>query len=158
MAQQLGREAMNQLWLKAWLLCGTLDAIYATILTMLRGGSAAQVWRLVSTGPFGDGAAGWGLGSVFAGLLVHFALMAAMVAAGLLLARRTRLGQVAPWKAGTLYGLALYYVMYGLVLPQRFGVPFPDPDRLKVAIGLFPHVFLVGWPIFFLFRNQKTVP
>lgn len=146
---------MKQIWLQAWLLCGTLDALYATILTMLRGGStAAQVWLTVATGPFGDRAAAWGLAGVLAGLAVHFALMAVMVAAGLWLARKTLLGEVAAWKAGTFYGIGIYAAMYGLVLSQRFGAPFPDPDRLKLAIGLFPHIFLVGLPIFYLFKRM----
>ena len=144
---------MPQVWLRAWLLCGVLDAIYATAASLLRGGTAAQVWLGVASGPLGDGAADWGLAGVLAGIAVHFALMAAMVAVGLWLARRTPLGDVAPWKAGTLYGLALYCVMYGLVLPQRFGTSFPNPDKLKLAIGLFPHIFLVGIPMFALFKR-----
>ena len=152
----MAEPGLRQIWLKAWLLCGTLDALYATIVTLLRGGTAAQTWLSVASGPFEDRAATWGLTGVLAGLTVHFALMGVMVAAGLWLARKTMLGQVATWKAGTLYGLALYYLMYGLVLPQRFGVPFPDPDRLNVALGLFPHIFLIGLPMFTLFK--RTLP
>jgi hypothetical protein len=43
--------------------------------------------------------------------------------------------------------------MYGIVLPQRFGVPFPNPDRIKLALGLLPHIVLVGIPIFALIRR-----
>ena len=143
------------MWLKAWLLCGTLDALYATFVALLRGTSTATVWLGVASGPFGDGTRDWGAGGILAGLAVHFALMAAMVAVGLWLARRTLLGEVAVWKAGTLYGIAIYAVMYGLVLSQRFGVPFPNPDRIKVAIGLFPHIFLVGLPMFYLFKRTQ---
>ena len=139
---------------KIWLLGGTLDALYATALTALRGADVPQMWRGVASGPFGDGANGWGAGGTIAGILVHFALMAAMVAVGLWLARHTPLGDVAPWKAGTLYGLALYCVMYGLVLPLRFGEPFPNPDKVKLALGLFPHIFLIGIPLFYLIRRM----
>ena len=144
---------MPQVWLRAWLLCGMLDALYATAASLVRGSTAAQVWLGVASGALGDSAADWGLAGVLAGIAVHFALMAAMAALGLWLARRTPLGDVAPWKAGTLYGLALYCVMYGLVLQQRFGAPFPNPDKLKLAIGLFPHIFLVGIPMFALFKR-----
>ena len=155
----MAEPGLRPLWLKLWLLYGTLDALYAGVVAALQGSSAASVWLGVASGPFGNAALQWGTGGVLAGLAVHFALMAVIVAAGLWLARKTRLGQVAPWKAGTLYGLALYYVMYGLVLPQRFGVPFPDPDRVKVALGLFPHIFLVGLPMFFLFKaNPQRTP
>lgn len=147
----------QQVWLKAWLLCGTLDGLYATLVALLRGTSAASVWLGVASGPFGDGAQQWSAMGVLAGLAVHFALMAVMVAVGLWLARKTLLGEVAPWKAGTLYGIAIYAVMYGLVLSQRFGMPFPNPDRLKVAIGLFPHIFLVGLPMFTLFRRTPQL-
>ena len=112
---------MRDTWTKAWLLCGTLDALYATVLTLLRGGDVAGVWRGVASGPLGEGANQWGAGGVLAGVAVHFAIMAVMVAIGLLLARRSALGRMAPWLAGTLYGLVLYGVMYGIVLPQRFG-------------------------------------
>ena len=144
---------MKDLWLKAWLLCGTLDALYATALSALRGGDVPGVWLGVASGPFGKAASHWGWLGVLAGLLVHFAIMAVMVAVGLRLARRGPLGDIAPWKAGTLYGLVLYGVMYGLVLQWRFGTPFPDPDKIKLALGLFPHIFLVGIPIFYLSRR-----
>ena len=148
---------MKQLWLKAWLLCGTLDAVYATGVALVRGSSTAGVWLGVASGPYGDGTQQWGAAGVIAGLAVHFALMAVMTAVGLLLARRTLLGEIAPWKAGTAYGLAIYFVMYGLVLQQRFGAPFPNPDRVKLAIGLFPHIFLVGIPMFALFKQKPRL-
>ena len=148
---------VRQVWLRAWLLCGVLAALYATAISLLRGGTAAQVWLGVASGPFGDRAAQWGLAGVLAGIAVHFALMAGMIALGLWLARHTPLGEVAPWKAGTLYGLALYCVMYGLVLPLRFGVRFPDPDKLKLALDLFPHIFLVGLPLLYLFKRTPRL-
>ena len=151
-------EPVLRTWLKTWLLCGTLDASYATAAAALLGKSTASVWLGVASGPLGDGAQQWGAAGVLAGLAVHFALMAVMVAVGLMLARRTLLGEIAPWKAGTAYGLALYFVMYGVVLQHRFGAPFPNPDRVKLAIGLFPHIFLVGLPMFYFFRTPKADP
>ena len=144
---------LRSVWLRAVLLCGTLDALYASGTALIRGGDVAGVWLGVASGPFGDGAMEWGAAGVLAGLLVHFAIMAVMVATGLRLARNGPLGDVAPWKAGTLYGLVLYGVMYGLVLQWRFGVPFPNPDKVKLAIALFPHTFLVGIPMFYLFKK-----
>jgi len=141
---------------KAWLLCGALDALYATGLTFARGGEAAVTWRGVAAGPLGDAAQQWGAGGVFAGLLVHFAIMATMTGVALVLFRRTPLADANPWLAGTLYGLALYGVMYGLVLPARFGAPFPNPDKLKLALGLLPHVFLVGIPMALILRRPTA--
>ena len=148
---------MDRIWLKAWLLCGTLDALYASVMTLIRGKQdLVTLWSGVAAGPFGDGAGSWGAGGFLAGIAVHFAIMAAMVAAGLFLARNSQLGRTAPWKAGTAYGLVLYGIMYGIVLQWRFGVPFPNPDRIKVALGLFPHIFLVGIPMFILFKRPMN--
>lgn len=145
---------MRSPFLKLWLACGTLDALYATVLDLLRGkADPAALWRGVASGPFGDGAQDCGLGGALAGLAVHFAVMAVIVAAGIWAARKSPLGEVAVWKGGTFFGLMTYCVMYGLVLPMRFDLPFPDPDKVKLLLALFPHVFLVGLPIFHFARR-----
>ena len=146
---------MRNDFLKAWLLCGALDAAYASILTLARAGDVGEVWRGVASGPFGQAATNLGAYGVVAGLLVHFAIMAAMTAVAVVLFRKTPLADANRWLAGTLYGLALYCVMYGIVLPARFGAPFPNPDKLKLALGLFPHVFLVGIPMAFILRRPS---
>lgn len=146
---------MLRIWLQLTLLCGALDAAWTSLVGVVHAGNdPAALWRGVAAGPFGDAARSWGAGGALLGLAVHFALMAVMVAGGLWLARRTVLGAVAPWKAGALYGIALYSVMHGLVLPWRFGTAFPDPDRLRAALTLFPHVALVGIPVFWLVRRK----
>ncbi|MGB7654310.1 MAG: hypothetical protein WBL74_02405 [Novosphingobium sp.] len=147
---------MNRLFANTWLLCGVLDAIYATVLAAVSGGSGADVWLFVASGPFGDAAKSWGLAGVVAGLATHFVIMAALVAGGFLLAYRSQIGMLVPWKAGTLYGLIIYGIMYGVVLQARFGIPFPNPDKLKVALGLFPHIALVGIPIFVLAQRAMN--
>src|SRR5687768_5822228 len=147
---------MRNDFLKAWLLCGMLDAVYASGLALVRAGNVGEVWRGVASGPFGEAATHWGASGIVAGLLVHFAIMAAMTAVALVLFRRTPLADANPWLAGTLYGLVLYLVMYGLVLPARFGAPFPNPDKLKLALGLFPHVFLVGIPMALILRRPSV--
>ncbi len=143
-------------------LCGGLDIAYAAVLTLLRGGNVGAMLRGVASGPFGDAARDWGVGGAALGLAVHFVIMAVMVAVGLALLSRGSLRDIAAWKTGTLYGLILYLVMYGLVMPWRFGVPFPDPDRAKAAINLFPHIALVGIPLALLaggklFRRKRAI-
>lgn len=149
---------MTTLWLRLTILCGLADLAYAMLAAQLLGDGATATLLRVAAGPFGDAALGWSMGGAVVGVVVHFALMAAMTAVGLTLARESIFGEVAPWKAGTLYGLAVYMVMYGLVLPWRFGVPFPNPDRLRLAIGLLPHVLFVGLPIFILARRRFGPP
>lgn len=130
-------------------LCGGLDIAYATVFTLARGGDVGAMLRGVASGPFGDAARDWGAAGAALGLAVHFAIMAAMCAAGLAMLSREPFRNIAAWKTGTLYGLVLYLVMYGLVLPWRFGAPFPQPDRIEAAMAVFPHIFLVGIPLAF---------
>ena len=55
----------------AWLLCGTLDILYASVWSVLAGSDPGTMLRGVAKGPFGDGAADWGLGGALAGLGPH---------------------------------------------------------------------------------------
>ncbi len=141
------------IWLRAWLVCGLLDAAYASITTLLRGKPVAPVWRGVASGPFGDAAAGWGAGGVVLGLAVHFAIMAAMTAVFLFVLWRSGWVRHHALLAGALYGVLLYGVMYCVVLAARYPANFPQTDPVKIAIALFPHVFLVVWPMAFIARR-----
>lgn len=143
-------------------LCGGLAIVYAAVLTLLRGGNVGVMLRGVASGPFGDAGWSWSASGAAAGLAVHFAIMAATCAVGLALLSREPFRTIAAWKTGTLYGLVLYCAMYGVILPWRIGVPFPNPDRVELALGLLPHVFLVGIPLALLaggrlFRRKRAI-
>lgn len=140
----------------AWLLCGTLDIVYAMVWSLLAGGSVGGMLRGVAKGPFGDAAGGWGLGGALAGLGAHYAIMGAMVTFWFWAVRRVPALAARPWwLTGTVYGLILYLVMNAVVLPLRFGSPFPPADLVKGAAQLFPHIFFVGWPLAWLTRQDK---
>ena len=135
-------------WAFSTALCGSLDLFYAFgASALLSGKGSGEVLRGVAAGPFGDAAAGWGIAGALVGALTHFIIMGAIVAVGLAVLSRSPLAELAWWKTGLLYGLVIYLVMYGAVLPLRFGTPFPNPDRLKLFIWLLPHVLCVGWPL-----------
>lgn len=139
----------------AWALCGTLDIVYAAVWSVLRGGTVSSMLHGVASGPFGDGALKWGIAGDIAGLATHFAIMGAMVAAWFFVARRWQALTLWPWwLTGTLYGLLLYVIMNGVVLPLRFGSPFPPTDLARGAVALFPHIFFVGWPLAWLTRTK----
>ncbi|KQZ64090.1 hypothetical protein ASD67_06125 [Sphingopyxis sp. Root1497] len=139
----------------AWLLCGTLDIVYAAASSVVQGGTVSSMLHAVASGPFGDGARAWGIGGDIAGLATHYAIMAAMVATWFFVARRWTALTTSPWwLTGTIYGLILYVIMNGIVLPLRFGSPFPPNDLVKGAIALFPHIFFVGWPLAWLTRQD----
>ena len=147
---------MQSTFMRAWLLCGTLDALYATIMSAIRGtATPLMVWQGVAAGPFGDAAKQYGLAGGLAGLGVHFGIMAAMVAVFVFAhARSGQLRASNPWLLGTLYGLLLYGIMYCIVLAWRYPGIFPQTDPVKIAIGLFPHIFFVGIPLALMARRH----
>jgi len=138
----------------AWLLCGTLDIVYAAVVSVVQGRTASGMLHAVASGPFGDGARAWGIGGNIAGLATHYAIMAVMVAAWFFVTRRwTALTAWPWWLSGTLCGLLLYAIMNAIVLPLRFGLPVPPTDAVKDAITLFPHIVFIGWPLAWLTRK-----
>jgi len=138
----------------AWALCGTLDIVYAAVSSVVQGGTVTGMLHAVASGPFGAEAAKWGVGGAIAGLATHYAIMGAMVATWFLVVRRIPVITRQPWwLTGTIYGLILYTIMNGIVLPLRFGSPFPPADLVKGAIALFPHIFFVGLPLAWLTRK-----
>ena len=124
---------------------GTLDILFAMVLTVFFGREIGNMLRYVGSGPFPP-ATGMGMSGAILGLLVHFGLMAIMAAAYVLAARRIPALVERPIQWGALYGLATYAVMNWLVVPMRFDTPLP-PSPLSMATQLFAHIVLVGIPI-----------
>jgi len=84
------------------------------------------------------------------GLALHFGIMIVMATAYLLAASRIPLLNRLPVLSGIGYGLALWGVMYWVVLPHRWPTMFPVDPRLDpkgFAEDLFSHIILVGIPI-----------
>lgn len=137
--------------LTATLICGTLDILFAMILTIWRGRAIADMLRFVASGPFPH-ATDWGLGGALAGLLVHFTLMAIMVAAFVLAARRIPALTDSPLPWALIFGVVTYIIMNLVILPLRFPAAWP-PKALSVGTQLFAHIVLVGLPTAFIARR-----
>ena len=133
---------------------GTLDILFAMILTVLFGREIGNMLRYVGSGPFPQ-ATEMGASGAILGLTVHFALMATMAAVYVFAAGRIRALIEKPIQWGVLYGLATYAVMNWLVVPMRFGTPLP-PSPLAMATQLFAHIILVGIPIALIAARYLT--
>ena len=126
------------------LIAGALDILAAIGLTLYYGQrSIADMLRGVAMGPFPD-APHWGTGGAVLGLVVHFTLMAIMVAVFVLAAAKLRALWQNPILWGILYGLATFVVMNLIVLPLRF---HKMPSTTAIVTQLFCHIVLVGIPI-----------
>lgn len=133
---------------------GTLDILFAMILTVFCGREVGNMLRYVGSGPFPQ-ATDMGASGAILGLIVHFALMAIMAAVYVLAARRMPALVAKPIQWGVLYGLATYVVMNWLVVPMRFDTPLP-PSPLSIATQLFAHIVLVGIPIALITARHLT--
>jgi len=124
-------------------IAGTLDMGMAAIETVRAGKPIGGMLRGVASGPF-PSATDWGRGGAVLGLLTHYAIMAVMAAIFLIARDRIAVIRRHTIVAALVYGVILWLVMYGLVLPLRFGMPFPSPQPMAIAKQLFAHVLLVG--------------
>ena len=135
----------------ATLVCGTLDILFAVILTLVRARDPAAMLRFVASGPFPQ-AIDWGASGAILGLVVHFTLMAIMVSVFVVIARaRARLVEM-PVGAGIAYGLVTFAIMNLVIVQLRFPAAWP-PSALGVTTQLFAHVVLVGLPTAFITRR-----
>ena len=128
----------------ATLISGSLDILFAMILTVTRGGEIGSMLRSVASGPF-PGASGMGTGGAVLGLLVHFALMAIMAAAFMWIVDKRRMLLDTPFRTGVAFGVVTYFVMNWIVVPLRFDAPLPTKP-MQLATQLFAHIVLVGIP------------
>jgi hypothetical protein len=129
-------------------ICGSLDILFAMILTLYFGRHIGDMLRSVASGPFPT-AVGMGSAGAILGLVVHFTLMAIMVAIFVFVARQMPTLVERPVLAGIAYGLITYVAMNLIVVQLRFHPPFP-PTTISIVTQLFAHIVLVGLPTAFI--------
>jgi uncharacterized membrane protein YagU involved in acid resistance len=128
----------------AWatFVAGTLDILSAFVWS----GAVVGVLQTVASGPFGGEIAQGPAGAPL-GLLVHFAIMTVMVAVYVLAADRIAALNRYWWIAGPLYGVALWIVMYWIVMPLRWESFTTPSEPLAIGKQLISHCLLTGLPI-----------
>lgn len=127
---------------------GTLDILFAMILTLWFGREIPDMLRGVASGPF-PAATDMGTAGAILGLVVHFALMAIMATALMLLVRWKPERLETPVRTGIAYGVITYFIMNWVVVPLRFHTPLP-PKTLSIATQGFAHIVLVGIPMAYI--------
>jgi hypothetical protein len=140
----------------ATLVAGTLDILFAVILTLYFGREPGNMLRYVASGPF-PAATEWETAGAVLGLIVHFTLMAIMATGFVLLARRFPDLLTSPLKWGVIYGLITYVIMNWIVVPLRFDTPLP-PKTISIVTQLFAHIVLVGLPMAFITAKTLAQP
>ena len=144
--------------LLATLAGGTLDITYACVVSYFRGRTPTAVLQSVASGWQGADAYQGGAGSALLGLVTHYGIMTAMVATFGVVAMRVPVLIHKPWLSGPVYGLALYAVMYGIVLPLRFPDVFPRLNGWITVSDIIVHMG-VGLIIALVFsRTRRPAP
>jgi hypothetical protein len=133
------------------LVSGTLDILFAMILTVAFGRHIPDMLRFVASGPFPT-ATEMGGGGAMLGLVVHFALMAIMATIFVLLVRARPVLLDTPWRTALAWGVITYFAMNWLVVPLRFHSPLP-PKMLSIVTQAFAHLVLVALPMAFIARR-----
>ena len=139
----------------AWatLVAGTLDILSAFVWS----GAVIPVLRTVASGPLGDAIAHGPAGAPL-GLLVHFAIMAVMVAVYIVVAARIPALSRYWWIAGPLYGVVLWIAMYWIVMPLRWESYATPSEALPILKQLISHCLLTGLPIAWITaRSQRVI-
>ena len=121
---------------------GTLDIVFAMILTIAFGRKIPDMLRFVASGPF-PGATGWGTGGAVLGLIVHLILMAIMATVFMLIVRARPVLLDTPWATAVAFGVVTYFAMNWAVVPLRFHTPLP-PKTISIVTQLFAHLVLVS--------------
>ena len=135
----------------ATLIAGTLDILFAVLLTLWRGREPAAMLRFVASGPF-PSATEWGTAGSILGLAVHFTLMAIMVGAFIYAARTFPNVLNQPLLSGVGFALVTYVGMNLIVVPLRFPATWP-PKPLGISTQLFAHAVLVALPTVMIARR-----
>ena len=133
------------------LVSGTLDILFAMILTVAFGRHIPDMLRFVASGPF-PSATDMGTNGAILGLVVHFTLMAIMAAIFVAVVRARPALLDTPWRTALAWGVITYFAMNWLVVPLRFHSPLP-PKTLSIVTQAFAHLVLVGWPTAFIARR-----
>jgi hypothetical protein len=136
------------------LISGTLDILFAMILTVAFGRQIPGMLRFVASGPF-PAALDWGAGGAILGLVVHFSLMAIMAIVFVLIVRMRPVLLETPWRTALAYGVITYFVMNWFVVPLRFQAPVP-PKTMSIVTQGFAHIVLVG--VVFAFVARRYLP
>ncbi len=140
------------------LIAGTMDITAACVNNILHGGRGpVAVLQSVASGLLGANASKGGLKTAALGLGCHFFI--AYVATTVYYAASRQLKFLAQQAivCGVLYGIAVYFFMYFIVIPLS-AAPFRNTITYTatfLATGLMIHIFCIGLPIALVVRRYS---
>jgi hypothetical protein len=137
----------------AGLVVGMLDITSAFVIWWTRNTPPTRGLQGIASALLGARAAEGGLATAGLGLAIHFFIAFVVVTVFYLASRRILFLTQHVVLSGVLYGVAVYLVMYWLVLPTAFPKfqHRPGNDLLAIAI----HITLIGLPTALVVRQNS---
>lgn len=140
------------------LTAGVLDILDAFVVTSLSGGTPVRVLHAIASGVLGRGAYQGGVPAAALGLALHFLIAIGAATTYWVACRKRPILLRRPVLCGLTFGLAVWVVMYYVVLPITFGRPNTLPALPLLINQLGIHAIGVGLPIaLFASRSARRV-
>ena len=136
---------------RAGLLTGVIDGLWAIVLTLLYGRTIIRLWQGVAATAFGAGMFDGGVPTALLGVVMHFGVAFTWSAVFLLLVTRS------PWlrrvldspfgviKVAAVYGPFIWIVMSAIVIPALTHNAVAITGRWWIQLA--GHIVFVGMPI-----------
>src|SRR4051794_1435268 len=137
----------------AGLVVGVLDISSAFVIWWQRGVGARRGLQGIAAGLLGANAVDGGLATAGLGLALHFFLAFVVVSVFYLASRKIEFLTIHPVASGVLYGIAVYTVMYWLVLPMAF--PTFRHRLWNELLAVAIHISLIGLPCALIVRRYS---
>jgi hypothetical protein len=135
----------------AGLIAGILDITSAFVIAGIKGTGSIRMLQGIASGLLGQRSFEGGMATAALGLAIHFLI--AFTAAKLFYAASRKFSFLTQNAivSGLLYGIAVYVVMYWLVIPLVFPNARPSISRDVTAVII--HMVLIGLPIALVVRR-----
>ena len=127
------------------LIAGILDIMSAIVITLMRNGKPIRMLQGIASGILGKSSFEGGLPTAALGLAIHFFIAFTAATVFYLLSRRIPFLTRQAVVSGFAYGIAVYLVMYHVVMPLVD--MHPKRTFSAIATAVLIHMFLVGLPI-----------
>jgi len=134
------------------ILAGGMGAGVADIVSAIAGNKStdpiASVLQYIASAAIGPVAFTGGSLTTIAGLAVHLTLTTIMAALFVLAARRWRVLLHDIWLPGLVYGAAIFFAMFYVIVPHTLAQGWKTPSGFwPILRGAMSHGFFVGLPI-----------
>ncbi len=150
------RQAASVIF-RAGLACGALDITAAFLTWLPRGVSPYRLLQAIASGLLGGTAFHGGWPTAILGAALHFFIAFSVATVFYIVSRKLKFMTGHAILSGLAFGIAVYAVMYWIVLPLSRIQPMPF-SLSRTTIAIVTHMFCVGLPISLIIRRYTASP